>query len=114
MIYDFGYAKKIDNNIHYITNLIAEDYSRIIGAFMNKKIGGWINRKNLPKDITNNKFYEIITKITYMAYTQYPIPKQKNLFANIINNIFLIYTPPGMFITQRPSNIINDTPFRID
>ena len=114
MIYDFGYAKKIDNNIHYMTNLIAEDYSRIIGAFMNKKIGGWVKIRNLPKDITNNKFYEIITKITYMAYTQYPIPKQKNLFANIINNIFLIYTPPGMFITQRPSNIINDIPFRID
>ena len=37
----------------------------------------------------------------------------KRLFADIIENIFLKYTPDGMFVTMRPQNVINDTPFII-
>jgi len=116
MIYDYGFANKINNQINNINvNItIAEDYLRIISAFMNKKIGGWVSIENLPKDTVNNTVYQIITKIAYMARRPYSTPIQKNLFADIIDEIFLRYTPKDMFITQRPSNIINNIPFRID
>lgn len=113
MIYDFGFAKEIDNNLINMNVRITEDYSRIISAFMNKKMGGWVKIRNLPNDIINNRVYEIITKLAYMARKPYPVPIQKNLFADIIDEIFLKYTPSGMFITQRPSNVINNVPFRI-
>jgi hypothetical protein len=116
MIYDFGFANEINNQINNINvNItIAEDYLRIISAFMNKKIGGWVSIENLPKDTVNNTVYQIITKIAYIARRPYPSPIQKNLFADIIDEIFLRYTPKDMFITQRPSNVINNIPFRID
>jgi hypothetical protein len=115
MIYDFGFARKInDINIPNMTITIAEDYLRIIYAFMNKTLGGWINIKNLPNDTTNQKIYEINTRLAYIARRAYSLPIQKNIFATIIDEIFLKYTPPGMFITQRPSNVINIIPFRID
>ena len=116
MIYDYGFANEINNQINNINvNItIAEDYLRIISAFMNKKIGGWVSIENLPKDTVNNTVYQIITKIAYMARRPYSTPIQKNLFADIIDEIFLRYTPKDMFITQRPSNIINNIPFRID
>ena len=81
---------------------------------MNKTLGGWINIKNLPNDTTNQKIYEINTKLAYIARRAYSLPIQKNIFATIIDEIFLKYTPKGMFITQRPSNVINNNPFRID
>jgi hypothetical protein len=115
MIYDFGFARKInDINIPNMTITIAEDYLRIIYAFMNKTLGGWINIKNLPNDTTNQKIYEINTRLAYIARRAYSLPIQKNIFAAIIDEIFLKYTPVGMFITQRPSNVINNNPFRID
>ena len=116
IIFDYGFANEINNQISNINiNItIAEDYLRIISAFMNKKIGGWVNIENLPKDTVNNTVYQIITKIAYMARRPYPIPIQKNLFADIIDEIFLKYTPKDMFITQCPLNIINNIPFRID
>ena len=116
IIFDYGFANEINNQINNINiNItIAEDYLRIISAFMNKKIGGWVSIENLPKDTVNNTVYQIITKIAYMARRPYPIPIQKNLFADIIDEIFLKYTPKDMFITQRPLNIINNIPFRID
>jgi hypothetical protein len=114
IIYDFGFAKEI-NNINNINNItIGEDYSRIIYTFMNKNIGGWIKINNLPKDIVNNTVYKISTELAYMARRYYSIPIQKNIFADIIDEIFLKYTPKGMFITQRPSNVINNIPFRIN
>ena len=115
IIFDFGFARKInDINIPNMSITIAEDYLRIIYAFMNKTLGGWINIKNLPNDIINKKIYEINTKLAYIARRAYSLPIQKNIFATIIDEIFLKYTPKGMFITQRPSNVINNNPFRID
>jgi hypothetical protein len=116
IIFDFGFANEINDKISNINvNItIAEDYLRIIPAFMNKKMGGWVKINNLPKDIINNKIYEIINRLAYMTRRVYPIPIQKNLFADIIDEILLKYTPAGMFITQRPSNVINNIPFRID
>ena len=49
-----------------------------------------------------------------MALEPYSYPAQKTLFADIIEDIFLKYTPQGMFITKRPPNVINTPPFLID
>ena len=36
------------------------------------------------------------------------------IFSNIIEEIFLRLAPNGMLITQRPPNVINKIPFRIN
>ena len=113
MIYDFGFAKEINNNLNNVL-LIGEDYSRILHAFLNYKMGGWVNIKNYPKDITNNKILKIINSLMYIMRRKYSMPEQKNLFETIINEIFFKFTPLNMFITERPLNVINNIPFSID
>lgn len=111
MIFDYGFAMDISK---VKTVDIAEDYLRIIHAFINKKSGGWINIPKLPEDRTNRTIIEITNKLSNLSLEPYSYPAQKTLFADIIEDIFLKYTPRGMFITQRPPNIINTTPFSID
>ena len=64
MIFDFGFAKDISR---VSTIDIAEDYLRIIHAFMNKRVGGWINIPKLPEDKTNRTFVEITNKLSTMS-----------------------------------------------
>ena len=97
---------------------IFEDYRRIINAFMNKK-SGWGKYLNLPDERTNNIMLEIVAKLDKMIYNELTTNTLNNqhyhvrLFNSIIEEIFLKYTPRGMFITQRPPNVINETPFII-
>ena len=111
IIFDYGFAKDISivNTVE-----IAEDYLRIIHAFMNKKVGGWVNIPKLPADKTNRTIIEITNKLSNMSIDHYSLPIQKTLFGDIIEQIFLKYTPQGMFITQRPQKVINNIPFSID
>jgi hypothetical protein len=111
MIYDYGFAKDIST---VKTVDIAEDYLRIIHAFINKKSGGWVAIPKLPEDKTNRTIVEITNKLSSMSLEHYSFPVEKSLFADIIDEIFLKYTPTGMFITRRPPNVINTTPFSID
>lgn len=111
MIFDYGFAMDISK---VKTVDIAEDYLRIIHAFINKKSGGWINIPKLPEERTNRTIIEITNKLSNLSLEPYSYPVQKTLFADIIEDIFLKYTPRGMFITQRPPNVINTTPFSID
>lgn len=111
MIFDYGFAMDISK---VKTVDIAEDYLRIIHAFINKKSGGWINIPKLPEERTNRTIIEITNKLSNLSLEPYSYPAQKTLFADIIEDIFLKYTPRGMFITQRPPNVINTTPFSID
>jgi hypothetical protein len=98
---------------------IFEDYRRIINAFMNKK-SGWGKYLNLPDANTNNRILEIaaiLDKILYNELTATTINSQQyhvRIFNSIIEDIFLKYTPRGMFITQRPPNVINGYPFIIN
>lgn len=108
MIFDYGFAMDISK---VKTVDIAEDYLRIIHAFINKKSGGWINIPKLPEERTNRTIIEITNKLSNLSLEPYSYPAQKTLFADIIEDIFLKYTPRGMFITQRPPNVINTTPF---
>lgn len=126
IIFDYGFARKINMNAKNDLMLankeskrIFEDYRRIINAFMNKK-SGWGKYLNLPDANTNNRILEIaaiLDKILYNELTATTINSQQfhvRIFNSIIENIFLKYTPSGMFITQRPPNVINGSPFIIN
>ena len=126
IIFDYGFARKININAKNDLMLankeskrIFEDYRRIINAFMNKK-SGWGKYLNLPDANTNNRILEIaaiLDKILYNELTATTINSQQfhvRIFNSIIENIFLKYTPSGMFITQRPPNVINGSPFIIN
>jgi hypothetical protein len=125
IIYDYGFAKEI-NNYETDKDIIAKqnkyiygDYYKIIHAFINKKDKGWITNRNLP-DANITKIIQDITTIIYKniyAELYYDktnsLPYSFTIFADIIDNVFLKYSPPGMFITRRPPNVINKTPFII-
>jgi len=115
IIFDYGFAERIEEQDIATINA---DYFQITHAFMNKKTG-WGNYKDLPKDNTNKTIFEISTEIYEMSKKSYQpasrrSPLQRSLFIDIIENIFLKYTPKDMFITQRPANILNEIPFRIE
>ena len=125
IIFDYGFARKINMNAKFDIVLsnkeskkIFEDYRRIINAFMNKR-SGWGKYLKLPDERTNNIILEIAAKLDKMIYnelTSNTINNQQfhvRLFNSIIEEIFLKYTPRDMFITQRPSNVINENPFII-
>jgi uncharacterized protein YqeY len=126
IIFDYGFARRINMNAKYDLVLsnresrkIFEDYRRIINAFMNKK-SGWGYYLKLPDENTNNKMLEIaaiLDRILYNELTATTINNQQfhvRIFNSIIEDIFLKYTPRGMFITQRPPNVINAVPFVIN
>ena len=125
IIFDYGFSRRINANMKNYdivkkeSKYVFEDYSRIINAFMNKKTG-WGKYRDLPDDRINNVILEINTILNNNIYselisnTNNNIPYSKRLFGDIINDIFLKYTPRDMFITNRPSNVINEIPFRID
>jgi hypothetical protein len=126
IIFDYGFARRINMNAKYDLALsnreskrIFEDYRRIINAFLNKK-SGWGNYLNLPDVNTNNRMLEIaviLDKILYNELISTTINNQQfhvRIFNSIIEDIFLKYTPRDMFITQRPPNVINETPFIIN
>lgn len=127
MIYDFGFAKKINiledaQAIIKKKDEIYDDYKKITNAFIIKKKGGWIKLSNIPsyKDI-NNQMIEISNMLD--KYIEYELTYNNNhtsssfshvLFNNIIDNIFMKYAPKSMFVHERPPNVINETPFRIN
>jgi len=127
IIYDYGFAKEINNNtlekeiIRTQNYYIYGDYYKIIHAFINKKDRGWINNRNLPDskitkiimDISTIIYKNIYAEIYFNNDKKNSLPYSVELFSYIIDNVFLKYTPPGMFITQCPPNVINKTPFRI-
>ena len=86
---------------------------------MNKKTG-WGKYRDLPDDRINNIILEINNILNNDIYSELisnannNIPYSKRIFGNIIKDIFLKYTPKDMFITDRPSNVINEIPFKID
>ena len=112
IIFDFGMAKDLYfehniSNIHY-------DYEKILYAFMKKGKGRGSIYDDLPKNETNNITDNILSEMNNLLYKSYESPLEQHLFSDIIENIFLRYTPPDMFITERPSIILNSVPFKID
>jgi hypothetical protein len=127
MIYDYGFSKKIKKNN---VKKIMDDYLLIIPAFLNED---YENDKSLsPDSNVKNELNEIIGTLmkvykTMGAEGSRSSPKkiQKDIFSNIINEVFKKYQPNDMFITdfdsgeshkssKRPRNIINKKPYYIN
>ena len=126
MIYDYGFVKQISSDDYDTADIVKikrdiyEDYRKIIHAFFNRRYKGWIKLPGFPDKNTNQLMisfsYYLDQHIEY-ELTNNPQNTSKSyatyLFTKIIENIFLKYAPRGMFITQRPSNVINKSPFII-
>jgi len=104
MIYDFGLSKPVD----IYSRLIPADFTRICKAFMNKTYG-WGEYDDLPNHAMNINVYGIISLLHKYNYTN-----ETDYFGNIINTIFSQYISTGIWLTNRPDNVINKTPFYID
>jgi hypothetical protein len=127
IIFDYGFARKIlpynkGSELALINRQnkkITEDYQRIINAFFNKNSGGWGRFPRLPAEPTNSKMLDIAIKLDDIyskefIYNNGTTDYAKKLFGIIIEEIFLKYTPKGMFVIKRPPNIINSTPYMIN
>jgi hypothetical protein len=127
IIFDYGFARKIlpynkGSEIALINRQnkkITEDYQRIINAFFNKNSGGWGSFPRLPAEPTNSKMLDIAIKIDDIyskefIYNNGTTDYAKKLFGIIIDTILLKYSPKGMFLTLRPPDVINSTPYRIN
>ncbi len=125
IIFDYGFATKINANmknkniVKEENKNLSEDYTKIIFAFMNKKTG-WGFYPKLPIKNINDEILEIHNiidnhiKLELSSTSTNKIPYSKRLINYIIKEIFLKYTPKDMFITNRPSNVLNEVPYRID
>jgi hypothetical protein len=127
MIYDYGFSKKIDSPDDAEGTIkkkeaIFNDYQKIIHAFIMRKSKGWISLTNIPSyKETNYKMIWIANmldvyiqkELTYYA-AQSSSSFAALIFSNLLQDVFLKYAPNSMFISQRPPNVINQIPFRID
>ena len=125
IIFDYGFATKINANmknkniVKEESKNLSEDYTKIIFAFMNKKTG-WGFYPKLPIKNINDQMLEIHNLIDHnitlelSSTSTNQIPYSKRIINYIIKEIFLKYTPKDMFITNRPSNVLNEVPYRID
>lgn len=129
IIFDYGFARKISPYtkgeqvrlaalINRQNRKITEDYQRIINAFFNKNSGGWGSFPRLPAEPTNSKMLDIAITIddiyrNEFIYNNRTTDYAKKLFGIIIKEVFLKYTPKGMFVMAHPPNVINSIPYRI-
>ena len=138
MIYDYGFSKKINakattDGVDATDATTAEetikrkeeifnDYQKIIHAFILKKSRGWIKLRFISSyKETNYDMIRIANMLDryirhelehYVAHSSASFATF--IFSNIIEEIFLRLAPNGMLITQRPPNVINKIPFRIN
>lgn len=135
IIFDYGYSTKIVKHKALVGALdpqiaarkklvdrqsrrITYDYQQIIHAFFNKKSGGWCEVPKLPAEPTNSEVIAISVKLQQILmqeilYNSGGDNYAKRFIGSVIQDIFLKYTPKDMFVTQRPSNVLNKTPFII-
>ena len=75
--------------------------------------------KDLPNDRINDIIMNINNILNNNIYLELSsnvannIPYSKRIINDIIKDVFLKYTPKDMFITARPPNVINESPFII-
>jgi len=127
MIYDYGFSKKINSpedaeGVIKKKEGVFNDYMKIIHAFILRKSKGWINLTNIPsyKETNYNmiRIANILDAYIQTELTHYAAHSSSSfatlIFSNIIQDVFLKYAPNAMFLSQRPPNVINKIPFRID
>jgi hypothetical protein len=127
MIYDYGFSKKIDSPEDAEGTIkkkeaIFNDYQKIIHAFIMRKSKGWISLTNIPSyKETNYKMIWIANMLDFYIKKELTYHTAQSsssfaalIFSNLLQDVFLKYAPNSMFISQRPPNVINQIPFRID
>lgn len=128
VIYDYGYASPIREYkksvlpgiVNTQVRMIAFDYTNIIHSFFNSKYYGYVNFPNLPPEPTNKNAISILNKLQDLVSDEFAKNYANNGEKHFENYIFdfileelLAYAPKGMFLTYRPANVINSTPFYI-
>jgi len=111
MIYDFGLSDEINLDGAILDKrYIPEDYKRISNAFFNQRDGGWIIHRDLPSDYVNDTAHGAILDLIDIGYRYID---KNDFFKQIIEKIFIPSSPNGMWITERPQNVINKIAFNI-
>lgn len=104
MIYDYGLAKKIKKGV--VSPQVLNDYVRINYAFFNDDQEGWCEGNFISEDLSDT----MVTAIDFLMDIE---ERENNM--DIPDEIigFLNAFFPDVFMTKRPSNVINKIPFEI-
>ncbi len=106
MIYDFGYAAKFKKKSNKKAII---DYIRIINAFMNSNYG-WGEYSDLPSNKINGEMIYVREELVKEFYHG----GKNNIIEDIIfNKIILRFGNHKIFTTNKPTNVINKTPYII-
>jgi hypothetical protein len=123
IIYDYGLSQQIkqgstNDEIVKVHKRIFEDYGRILNAFLSKKLG-WGHYLDLPSPdfenkvkIINANLLDYIYKSTIKNPPEFVLSYRESFFINVLN-LFKQYAPTGMILTNRPTNVINTSPYYI-
>jgi predicted unusual protein kinase regulating ubiquinone biosynthesis (AarF/ABC1/UbiB family) len=128
IIYDYGLASPITEYkktalpglINSQCRMISYDYTNIIHSFFNSSAHKIKDYPHRHPEATHKATLAIHNNLENLLTEEYAKNKAKNgekhyenyIFEYIIQE-FLKYAPKGMFLTKRPLNVINSTPFYI-
>jgi len=128
IIYDYGFASPIieykktvlPGLINSQCRMISYDYTNIIHSFFNSKSHSVKDYPNKHPEATHKSAFAIHNNLQNLLTEEFAKNNAKNgekhfenyLFECILEE-FLKYAPKGMFLTKRPLNVINHTPFYI-
>jgi hypothetical protein len=128
IIYDYGFASPIieykktvlPGLINSQCRMISYDYTNIIHSFFNSKSRSVKDYPNKHPEATHKAAFAIHNNLQNLLTEEFAKNNAKNgekhfenyLFECILEE-FLKYAPKGMFLTKRPLNVINRTPFYI-
>ena len=111
MIYDFGLSEEINLNSSSLpSSYIPDDYIRISNAFINEADLGWIKNKVLPSQYVGDLVTKAVLDLEDICDDYID---ENDFFKQIIEKIFNPSSPKGMWITERPQNVINKIAFNI-
>uniref|UniRef100_A0A6C0LFG6 Protein kinase domain-containing protein n=1 Tax=viral metagenome TaxID=1070528 RepID=A0A6C0LFG6_9ZZZZ len=128
IIYDYGFASPIveykktvlPGIVNSQVRMISYDYTNIIHSFFNSKLHSIENYPNIHPEPTHKSALSIHNTLQNLVTEEFAKNNAKNGEKHFENHIFeciiqefLKYAPMGMFITKRPPNVINTTPFYI-
>jgi hypothetical protein len=114
-IFDFGLSVPMNTAFD---ESICTDYLRILNAFKHREDYGWIDG-TMDMDISADMAL-ILSKVkeitkTFLSDDIEYADDRIDIFQEIIDKVFKVFrTDTGIFITKKPSKILNKTPFVIN